>query len=597
MAAKDEAGPIERHVEKLVLAGAAVALVAVLLLRVYESPRKVELDGTGRLPSGRYAPEVVDEQLLQRGEALEKMLEQAKPARKPVPDYPKLLQQRFERPYDTYRISGLVQLTPGRKTAEVTTTATRQRARVKLAGLKPLPAPEAPVVNVVREVVAIPRLVPAAAAGGPAPVQPTMTYEETITAHAAAVFPHGRLLKKWSAALEKAQLSTPFVVLRVDVQRRHRQADGAWSSPVSVDSVRRGGDALPEVPKYDGTNLDAVRQGILDLARGDNQRIVLEPSSYDVFEPSGPAWVSWMQNKPRTRVSDLEPAPARPATPTPARPATPRRTMPPVAPRRTGPALPTPDMVPSYNGGRGRSTPPRYDGGRRTGPPATVAPRRPAVAPTPARPTPARPAPAGPTTDVPALRRQLEHPEGILEVWAHDVGLTVGREFQYRIRLAVLNPLFGQFQDVTQKADAELLTLMTPWSGWSPPASAARPTRFFVVGGAEQQGIVMVQAFSEKWAQPVTTSFRVLRGEPIRATVTKTVRRPDGQTEQAPVDFDTGALAVDFNFRRRHRLANTDIVLTTTELLYLDAEGALRTRTEAADRASPVYNDLKNKAQ
>ncbi len=574
MARTEEASLVERHVEKAVLAATAVLLVLALLFKVVSSPRKIELNGfTGagrlRMPVEKFPPEEVDQQLLRRGAALEDLLEKSPILAQEPPDYPGLLEGQFQTPYDPYRVQGFVQLVSGRKTSEVKGPAPTERKRPGLRDLTPLPRPEAPIVKIAHEVVRI-----AQAGGG------GYDYKETVAGHGAAVFPHGELLKKWREALEKSGIPPIFVVSATEVQRRRRLPGGAWSAPETISIVRRRPNPLPPLPgKFDGKDLDGLRKAIAALAQ--NQKWILEPEYYDIYGPDR-KWVSWMIHKPRTRVSDLQGIPAgTPAAPTtPARPATPTT---PATPRAPGQLPRAPRQLPYGPGGAGG-----YTGGpdpRRRYPDVLPA-RRPA-------PTP----PAGPgapqvTAQVLPLQRQLDDPKGILEVWFHEMDLAVSTEYAYRVRLVVINPLVGEAQDVAKPADAEVVMLTTPWSDWSGPASVKRPTRFFVVGGSEQQGIVVVRAFAKKWGQTVSTRFTILRGQPINASAAADVLLPSGETKRTAVEFQTGALAVDFNFQRKQRLANTEHVRSTTELLYLDADGELRTRTEASDRASKQYKDL-----
>ncbi|KKL87042.1 hypothetical protein LCGC14_1938700, partial [marine sediment metagenome] len=67
--------------------------------------------------------------------------------------------------------------------------------------------------------------------------------------------------------------------------------------------------------------------------------------------------------------------------------------------------------------------------------------------------------------------------------------------------------------------------------------------------------------------------------------VTKVLERPSGEQVETKVDFRTGAVAVDFDFTRRVRVANSTILTPTTEMLYLDSEGVLCWRTRYHDEA------------
>jgi hypothetical protein len=95
---------------------------------------------------------------------------------------------------------------------------------------------------------------------------------------------------------------------------------------------------------------------------------------------------------------------------------------------------------------------------------------------------------------------------------------------------------------------------------------------------------VYVTVSTVRWGHLLDKKFTVRRGDPIGAEVEMTLERPSGKREKTKVDFKTGAVAVDFEFNRKIRVPNSTIVNTTTELLYLDAEGTLRCRTLFEDQ-------------
>ena len=64
-----------------------------------------------------------------------------------------------------------------------------------------------------------------------------------------------------------------------------------------------------------------------------------------------------------------------------------------------------------------------------------------------------------------------------------------------------------------------------------------------------------------------------------------------GKTEKVTVDFSTGAVVVDLDFTRKRRV-NATLENPTVEMMYLDPDGQLRTRTRAEDEASPQYKIL-----
>lgn len=200
---------------------------------------------------------------------------------------------------------------------------------------------------------------------------------------------------------------------------------------------------------------------------------------------------------------------------------------------------------------------------------------------------------------IPTLQEQLDNPAGIIEAWFHDTGLTEGMTYSYSFRLVLINPLLGRFKDVANKDDAGVQTLKTPWSDWSKSVKVERPAEFFLVGSAQQMGTVEVEVFTQRWGQRVNHRFRVGLGEPIGGDVNKDMLQlGDGKPTSTVVSFRTGDIAVSFDFEKKHRVPGTDFFrTTTTELLYLDADGKLRTRTRFADESSSRYKELLNEVR
>jgi len=188
-----------------------------------------------------------------------------------------------------------------------------------------------------------------------------------------------------------------------------------------------------------------------------------------------------------------------------------------------------------------------------------------------------------PDSRVAPLADQLSHDKGILEAWFHDTTLTVMETYSYQVRLVLFNPLFGMVKEVKKEQDANELALLTGWSEWSEPVKVKQPTDFWLVGAGLGDS-VYVRVSTERWGHRVERPFTIRRGDPIGQEVVMKLRRLTGGEEDTPVSFKTGAVAVDFNFSRKVRVPNSSIVNTTVELLYLDADGQLRSRTLFEDQ-------------
>jgi hypothetical protein len=478
---------------------------------------------------------------------------------------------------------------------------------------------------------------------------------EVVAAHGAGVFPQGKMLERWRKVVEQASLPVAMWAAAVEVQRSQLLPDGRWSSPGAVSRLP-GEFTPPALPPYEDKNLPEIRQVITELSQPAIQEYILEPEYPQIIWP-GRQMGTWMIHKPRTRVSNLSagagvtpgegmylPVPSLPQTyysttrpgygpayqpplyrpdgmPPVYRPESQvpvyRPDMPPPVYRPEAPPVPgvptTPPRIPIPRAPVAPTPLPRAPFAPTPIPRAPVAPTpipRAPIAPTPLPRAPIAPPPLPPPVSealapsapevaaVLPLAQQIEHPDGIMEVWFHDTGnLVEGQSYRYRYRVVLLNPLALRFRDVANEADAKVLTLTTEWSPWSDAQTVHRPTRFFVVGHSPQTQIVGVEVFTQKWGQRVHWRFNVARGEPIGSSVTMDMLPLVGEkVEAVSVDFSTGAVAVDFDFEKRVRRPNTQVELPTAEMLYLDADGRLRTRTQSEDEGSKEYDALKREA-
>jgi hypothetical protein len=136
--------------------------------------------------------------------------------------------------------------------------------------------------------------------------------------------------------------------------------------------------------------------------------------------------------------------------------------------------------------------------------------------------------------------------------------------------------------------------LTTKPTDWSDPVLIERQVRFFVTGsgkipvarGAPREQ-VRVTAVARKWSQWVRQEFRIKRGEPIGGRAMVQVRNPlTGTVQEVEVDFATGAVAMDFLFDQP--IVRKAVDSKTFVLVYLDADGRMKSRFQAWDRTSPL---------
>ncbi len=609
------------------------------------APKGIDIDSVTSaigMPPKDYSPSEVDQALKDASDNLEKRMERLKPEIIPVPNYVERLEAIYKNPYNTGRVHSYVRYRSDLMPPNLVITKVKTVEPTGLAALVPLPKPEQPLVKTIREVQV--SLTP----------EGETEYKGINITHVAAVFEHGKVLKKWKQALEKTYVPPKVVFFAVEARRRYLLPDGSWSEGrPAVMAIVPGNQKLPVIPEADGKNFLIIQQKCNELSWIANQEQILESPCPDIVWSNRRTGTWQIQDhKARTRVSDLlkteeEKSTTSEKTETDARLAREReaarrrgeeaKRQREAAKRREEEAKRRRVVRPNVRGrterserrgdegrnrrstvrrderrgdeGRGRIRRPverderrgdegrgripagrdedrRGDGGRgiRRGEDRRVGLGRRSVT-------------AGPDAPklvlIPTLQEQLDNPAGILEVWFHDTNLTEGMTYRYQLRLVLINPLLGRFKDVANKDDAKIKFVRTPWSQWSEPVSVKRPTEFFLVGSAPQMGTVTLEVFTQQWGQWISHSFRIGQGEPIGEEVRKELLRlGGGEQEETLVNFKTGAIAVSFNFKKKQRIPGTNFFRTTTELLYLDADGKLRTRTQ--DDSSQRYKDLRN---
>ncbi len=146
-------------------------------------------------------------------------------------------------------------------------------------------------------------------------------------------------------------------------------------------------------------------------------------------------------------------------------------------------------------------------------------------------------------------RRQAEQ---TIEILAHDMSMDPGHYYRYRIRIALLNPLYHR-EKVNPEQKAEIgdkLYLLTDPSAWS-AAVYVYPIRTFFVKQASKDSSAAVEVIRMHHGKYYRENFRVYPGETIGEpkAVKMYVANPSRGTvtpnKKIIVDFNVGAVAID----------------------------------------------------
>lgn len=543
MARVGEPGFVAQHIEKIVL-GLCVGLFALALAwPLVHSFRN--LNGT--------KPDRIDRKLLANAESLLAKNQAEEPPDFTPTDYAAELQAAKEVPFPVEVANiDITSPLPPIKMPE----GLEESPPLAIDDLKSVPAPDKPKFW----------------AGWELPNKGGQDTDDEVTVHVAAVYPWVKLDKQWRQTLKNPRIPMRIVVLGVRAEVQEMIREGVWTEPrpakISTDSLldSRGSPIIvPRIPHYDGSNGSEVFGVISDLQDDYWQGVILEPDYHEIYLPAIKDWGSWQVHLPKTEVSEISPTET-------AQPTTPTR-----APRPT-----RADRYRRDDEGRRRD-----DEGRRY---RQEPDYREAVRTEQTRRTATGSGAASEhIVTVPDLVSQRK--AGKLLVWFHDNSLEPMKVYRYRVQLVLLNPLYTYDREVKDaQKDSREVSILTPFSEWSDMVFVPTTTEFLVVGGG--MNTVTIRVFAQRLGQRIGRSFTISQGQQIGNRRDHKVINPStGQQELRQVPFDTGAVAVDFDFDKQIPIGGRN-VRSTIELVYLDKDGQLKSSIQNLDENSERSKEL-----
>jgi hypothetical protein len=375
--------------------------------------------------------------------------------------------------------------------------------------------------------------------------------EEIPTLRAAAWYDWEELKRAWRGNLIGTDLRENLRIraLRYEIEVQQRLPGGEWRPAGDVTFDRLGGDPkLKTIPDFNGANQTDVLSAVEDYYYRGSMISMLHPKYYKIWTLGGEqSWdVHFPEEVLRAYYTFAEETSEQPETPTV------EDTTPTTFVDAEEPAFEEPGEV---------------DGGG-------VAPGEPKV-----------------LLDIPDPKDQEEM--GRWLSWGHACGLQFGREYRCRIRYAFVNPLltWDEVVHADHKADAAVLEVLTPWSNWSTPKSVQQEMKFFVTGANPNREELTVTVFARCLGQWVKAPFKVTAGGSIGGqSDVKVTNLASRKLESRKVRFFTGAIAVELDFKKKVATA-AGITRETAEMVYLDIDGALHSRTRYFDENNPTYKD------
>jgi hypothetical protein len=189
-------------------------------------------------------------------------------------------------------------------------------------------------------------------------------------------------------------------------------------------------------------------------------------------------------------------------------------------------------------------------------------------------------------------------------LWAHDAledSVISGKTYQYRMRALLYNNYAGATRELKNPHDAELVVLPGEWSEASADITIPYDTEFWMVSKKDREQMAKLEVF--KWHEGawVKAAFEVGVGNVIGGKAL--VKQAEGKTSNT-VDFTTGATVVDldFNYPYRARTEKKGSLVweepkPTLAMFYLDATGELRQRVLEVDKKDPKHREMNDKLE
>ena len=215
--------------------------------------------------------------------------------------------------------------------------------------------------------------------------------------------------------------------------------------------------------------------------------------------------------------------------------------------------------------------------------------------------TPAAPAsPAAAPAPVAAVASPADR---TIKLWFHDTNVIDRQEYQYRVRLVFLNPLYT-YDEIVYKGtpkDALIEKIPSAWGPWVQAEAIPRTTDYFVTSatamGANQR--LYCTVFTRSLGQVVSHKFKIatghIIGEADKKPIVKEIKAA-GVLANKEVDFSTSAIMIYADFDRKYVKQGRET--PTKELISLE-DGKLVSQmlikdVPASDARAETFKRLKD---
>jgi hypothetical protein len=169
-------------------------------------------------------------------------------------------------------------------------------------------------------------------------------------------------------------------------------------------------------------------------------------------------------------------------------------------------------------------------------------------------------------------------------LWAHDATVKPGNTYQYRMRTAILNPVYS-LQNVQPEAARFQLEFEGPWSEPSAPVTVPELAEFYFVGTfGDRINLELHKWVHGQWI--IVPSAPTYLGAPVVYTKTRArIAVPGtGETVEKDVEIAPGAFLVDLVRQFPYQPKGGTRPINANVLMYADDEGNLRRRIDWEDQ-------------
>ncbi len=188
----------------------------------------------------------------------------------------------------------------------------------------------------------------------------------------------------------------------------------------------------------------------------------------------------------------------------------------------------------------------------------------------------------------------------IQQMWVHDArpnSIQAGGTYQYRVRPLIFNRLAAQPTMFSDPQMAKTLFIEGPWSEPSEPVTFEPATYYYATGSSDRDDVVTMEIY--KWFEGnwVRTKPKFGPGERVLARKRHDVpsQAVEGEVESPLITFDAGITVVDIDhermYRSRKRGGRGTVVLENPaeacSVVFVDADGHLRERFVPLDKGNP----------